>query len=99
MALAWQFCGIAGRWRTAQKSRMAKCEQCNFPHAIPGYCSNCGSGDPLPSRKLLRLAIIIFGLIILAALASVPITLYIQRTATFREYPAAVPIPSPTPVR
>jgi hypothetical protein len=74
---------------------MAKCEHCGFPHAIPNYCSNCGSDDPLPSRKLLRLAAIIFGLIILAALASVPVSLYFQRHAATRDYPAASPIPTP----
>ena len=66
---------------------MAKCEHCGFPHAIPEYCSNCGSSDPLPSRKLLRLAAIIFGLIILGALASFPISLYFKRNAAIRDYP------------
>ncbi|MGA1129756.1 MAG: hypothetical protein ACO3XN_06785 [Chthoniobacterales bacterium] len=74
---------------------MAKCEQCGFPHAIPEYCSNCGSSDPLPSSKLIRLAAIVFGLIILAALASLPIALYLKRSAIFREYPEAAPLPSP----
>ncbi len=74
---------------------MAKCEHCGFPHAIPGYCSNCGSSDPLPSRKLLRLAVIVFGLIILAALGSVPVSLYFKRHAATRDYPAASPVPSP----
>jgi hypothetical protein len=78
---------------------MAKCEQCGFPHAIPDYCSNCGSGDPLPSRRLARLAAIVFSLIILAALASIPISMYFKRTAAIRDYPTAPPIPSPTPVR
>lgn len=77
---------------------MAKCAHCGFPHAIPGYCSNCGSADPLPNRKLLRLAVIVFGLVVLAAMASIPITLYLKRSATFRDYPAAEPIPSPTPI-
>lgn len=78
---------------------MAKCEHCGFPHAIPGYCSNCGSSDPLPARKLLRLAAIVFGLIILAALASVPITLYLKRNATMRDYPTAPPVSTPAPPR
>ena len=78
---------------------MAKCEHCAFPHALPGYCSNCGSNDPLPGRKLLRLALIIFGLIILAALASVPIGLYLHRSTIFRDYPAAEPITTPPPIR
>ena len=78
---------------------MAKCEHCGFPHAIPGYCSNCGSSDPLPSRNLLRLAVIVFGLLMLLALASVPVTLYLKRIQTTRDYPTAEPIPSPTPIR
>jgi hypothetical protein len=77
---------------------MAKCEHCGFPHAIQGYCSNCGSSDPLPSRKHLKLAVIVFAAIILAAMASVPITLYLKRSAVFRDYPPAAPIPSATPV-
>jgi hypothetical protein len=51
----------------------------------------------LPSRKLLRLAAIIFGLIILAALGSVPVSLYFQRHAATRDYPAASPVASPAP--
>jgi hypothetical protein len=78
---------------------MAKCAHCGFPHAIQGYCSNCGSSDPLPGRKLLWLALAVFGLIIFAALASIPISLYFQRSAVLRDYPAAPPIPSPTPIR
>ncbi|MBJ7326491.1 MAG: hypothetical protein JHC52_04005 [Chthoniobacterales bacterium] len=76
---------------------MAKCEHCGFPHAIAGYCSNCGSGDPLPSRKLLRLAAVVFGLIILAALASMPINLYLKRNKAIGNYPAAPPIPENKP--
>lgn len=78
---------------------MAKCEHCGFPHAIPGYCSNCGSSDPLPSRQLLRIALVVFGVITLLALASIPIALYLQRSAAMRDYPVADPVPTPTPIR
>lgn len=76
---------------------MAKCANCGFPHAIPGYCSNCGSSDPLPSRRLVWLAVAVFGLIILAALASIPISLYLERSAVHRDFPPAPPVPTPTP--
>lgn len=76
---------------------MAKCEQCGFPHAIPGYCSNCGSNDPLPGLRLLRLAAVIFALVILAALAGIPVSLYLKHRAIVRDYPAAPPIPAATP--
>lgn len=78
---------------------MAKCVQCAFPHAIPGYCSNCGSNDPLPGRQLFWLAVAVFGVLILAALASIPVTLYLERSAVHRNYPAAPPVPTPTPIQ
>lgn len=78
---------------------MAKCEHCGFPHAIPAYCSNCGSGDPLPTRRLLGLAAVVFAIIILLALASVPIRLYFSRAETTRHYPVAPPIHTPEPIR
>lgn len=78
---------------------MAKCAHCGFPHAIQGYCSNCGSNDPLPGRKLMWVTLAVLGLLIFAALASIPVSLYFQRSAALRDYPAAPPIPSPAPIQ
>jgi len=45
------------------------------------------------------LAIAVFAVLILAALASVPIMLYLERSAVHRDYPAAPDIPAPTPAQ
>jgi len=36
---------------------MAKCEHCGFGHALPDRCVNCGSTDPYPRRRVIKLLI------------------------------------------
>jgi hypothetical protein len=38
---------------------MAKCELCGFGHALPDRCVNCGSTDPFPRRRVIKLVLTI----------------------------------------
>lgn len=71
---------------------MAKCEHCGYPHALPGHCSDCGSNDPLPSRHLLRLAVIVAAVGIFATIVCIPVLLYLKRAADIRGFPTAPPL-------
>jgi len=55
---------------------MAKCEHCGFGHALPDRCVNCGSTDPFPRRRLIKLSV---GL--LAAIAVVVFGYYFYERA------------------
>jgi hypothetical protein len=43
---------------------MAKCEHCGFGHALPDRCVNCGSTDPFPRRRVIRLLSIIVSVVL-----------------------------------
>lgn len=36
---------------------MPRCEHCGFGHAMPDRCVNCGSTDPFPRRRVLKLVL------------------------------------------
>lgn len=36
---------------------MPKCEHCGFGHALPDRCVNCGSTDPFPRRRVIKLVL------------------------------------------
>lgn len=48
---------------------MPRCEHCGFGHALHDRCVNCGSTDPFPRRRIIKLvlsiaaaiAVLVFG--------------------------------------
>jgi len=36
---------------------MPRCELCGFGHALPDRCVNCGSTDPFPRRRVIKLVV------------------------------------------
>lgn len=48
--------------------RMPRCEHCGFGHVLPDRCVNCGSTDPFPRRRLIKL--------VLAVLAAVAVVVF-----------------------
>ncbi len=42
---------------------MARCEHCGFGHALRDRCVNCGSTDPFPRRRLIKLVMMVAFLI------------------------------------
>lgn len=59
---------------------MPRCEHCGFGHALPDRCVNCGSRDPYPRRRLIKLV-----LGVLATIAVVVLGFYFyERTKDLR---------------
>lgn len=59
---------------------MPRCEYCGFGHALRDRCVNCGSTDPFPRRRLIKLSV---GL--LAAIAVVVLGHYFYERAKLLE--------------
>ena len=55
---------------------MPRCEHCGFGHAQADRCVNCGSTDPFPRRRLIKL---VFG--VLAAIGLVVLGFYFYERA------------------
>ena len=47
---------------------MPRCEHCGFGHALPDRCVNCGSMDPFPRRRVIKLVLMVLALIAAAVL-------------------------------
>ena len=59
---------------------MPRCEHCGFGHALPDRCVNCGSMDPFPRRRVIKLI-----LWLVAAIAAVVLGYYLyERVSQFR---------------
>jgi hypothetical protein len=54
---------------------MAKCEHCGFGHALPDRCVNCGSTDPFPRRRVVKLV----SAVIVAIIAAVLVYYFYER--------------------
>ena len=46
---------------------MPRCEHCGFGHALKHHCVNCGSTDPFPRRRLIKLVLAVLAAIGLVA--------------------------------
>lgn len=46
---------------------MPRCESCGFGHAQANRCVNCGSTDPFPRRRLIKLVLWLLALIAFVA--------------------------------
>jgi len=47
---------------------MPRCEHCGFGHAQPDRCVNCGSTDPFPRRRVIKLVLMVTALVIAGVL-------------------------------
>lgn len=56
--------------------RMPKCEHCGFGHALPDRCVDCGSTDPFPRRRIVKLIVLLLSL----AAAGVAVFYFYERT-------------------
>ena len=55
---------------------MPRCEHCGFGHALPDRCVNCGSRDPYPRRRLVKL----ISLVLLLVATAVSVYYFYERT-------------------
>ena len=46
---------------------MPTCEHCGFGHALADRCVNCGSTDPFPRRRLVKLVLAVLAAVAVAA--------------------------------
>jgi hypothetical protein len=54
---------------------MPKCEHCGFGHALADRCVNCGSTDPFPRRRVVKLV----SAVIVAIIAAVLVYYFYER--------------------
>jgi len=55
---------------------MPRCEHCGFGHALSDRCVNCGSTDPYPRRRMIKLFLMVVG-----AIAAVVLGYYLYERA------------------